>query len=183
MMIAWGAVATVSAANSYAALCDSDEINRRIIASPAATYESARRECQEAHKAELAERAEKLRACLAVKSAMNPDGDVAYMTDSCLESIGPTEEQKAATARLERAYGESAAQRAVQAKAEAAWAKRPKSVSIGMTVEQVRKTQWGNPSRINSTVGRYGTREQWVYGGSQYLYFENGILTAIQQSR
>jgi len=32
---------------------------------------------------------------------------------------------------------------------------------------------------INRTTGSYGTHEQWVYGGS-YLYFQNGVLTTIQ---
>lgn len=38
---------------------------------------------------------------------------------------------------------------------------------------------WGEPLDINTTTGSYGTHEQWVYGTS-YLYFENGILTTIQ---
>ena len=37
----------------------------------------------------------------------------------------------------------------------------------------------GNPQKINKTTTIYGTSEQWVYYGL-YLYFENGILTTIQ---
>lgn len=40
---------------------------------------------------------------------------------------------------------------------------------------------WGRPERVNSTTNQRGTREQWVYGGHRnYLYFEGGRLTTIQ---
>lgn len=52
-------------------------------------------------------------------------------------------------------------------------------VLIGMTSTQCRES-WGSPKTINRTTSRYGVREQWVYAGSRYLYFENGILTTIQ---
>lgn len=52
---------------------------------------------------------------------------------------------------------------------------------IGMTKEQVvKRTNWGTPNDINRTITAGGTREQWVYGIGRYLYFSNGILTAIQ---
>jgi hypothetical protein len=51
-------------------------------------------------------------------------------------------------------------------------------VKIGMSREQVRLS-WGEPKDINSTITRRGTSEQWVYSGN-YLYFENGKLTTIQ---
>lgn len=49
---------------------------------------------------------------------------------------------------------------------------------IGMTKEMCRES-WGEPKRVNKTTTAYGVREQWVYSNS-YLYFENGILTTIQ---
>jgi hypothetical protein len=59
---------------------------------------------------------------------------------------------------------------------------------IGMTPKQViNDTTWGAPTRVNRTTTASGVREQWVYdhcgynrcyGG--YLYFTNGVLTAIQ---
>ena len=74
----------------------------------------------------------------------------------------------------------SAAQKkAKQAKAEAAWKARG-GVKIGMTTAQVLKSNWGKPNNINRTTTRNGTHEQWVYGGHNNLYFDNGILTAIQ---
>jgi hypothetical protein len=57
--------------------------------------------------------------------------------------------------------------------------------TIGMTKEEVAKTCWGlkKPEHINQT--RYATHveEQWVYESSNYLYFRDGFLTAIQTSR
>lgn len=51
-------------------------------------------------------------------------------------------------------------------------------ISIGMTKEQA-IVSWGNPKDINRTVVGSGVHEQWVYG-SQFLYFDNGILTSFQ---
>ena len=54
-------------------------------------------------------------------------------------------------------------------------------VRVGMTAEQVLKeTSWGKPRSINRTTNAHGTREQWVYGYPNYLYFTNGVLTSIQ---
>jgi hypothetical protein len=53
-------------------------------------------------------------------------------------------------------------------------------VKIGMTKEEVLKSNWGKPESINKTTTTTGTREQWIYGGRKYLYFTNGILTGIQ---
>lgn len=50
-----------------------------------------------------------------------------------------------------------------------------------MTKEDVLQSSWGRPESINTTTTSNGTREQWVYRGLRnYLYFENGVLTAIQ---
>jgi hypothetical protein len=51
---------------------------------------------------------------------------------------------------------------------------------VGMTKEQAR-ISWGNPIKVNRTVGEYGTREQWIYGGQAYVYFDDDKLSAIQQ--
>lgn len=53
-------------------------------------------------------------------------------------------------------------------------------VFIGMSAEEVRTVGWGRPDSINRTTTARGTREQWVYGGRNYLYFEDGFLTTIQ---
>ena len=39
---------------------------------------------------------------------------------------------------------------------------------------------WGNPININRTIVKGLTSEQWVYGWGTYLYFDNGVLSAIQ---
>lgn len=65
-------------------------------------------------------------------------------------------------------------------RAEAAIAQR--EVFIGMTADEARLS-WGEPSRINSTIGSYGRHEQWVYrrsGGTQYIYIQNGKVSSIQ---
>ena len=53
--------------------------------------------------------------------------------------------------------------------------------SIGMTSSEVRSSSWGSPNDINKTTTAYGVNEQWVYGGGRYIYFEDGIVSAIQE--
>lgn len=61
-------------------------------------------------------------------------------------------------------------------------------VKIGMSAKTViNETSWGAPKKINRTTTASGVREQWIYDHcgynrcySGYLYFTNGILTAIQ---
>lgn len=57
-----------------------------------------------------------------------------------------------------------------------------REVSIGMTPDQVRLA-WGPPERIHETITAAGRRQQWVYPGQSFLYFENGVVTAIQRTR
>ncbi len=52
-------------------------------------------------------------------------------------------------------------------------------VVLGMSKEMC-ISAWGNPIDVNRTIVKGLTHEQWVYGWSTYLYFDNGILTAIQ---
>lgn len=56
-------------------------------------------------------------------------------------------------------------------------------VSVGMTAQQVRRS-WGTPSKVNKSVGSYGTHEQWVYDRGdyrfQYVYVDNGVVTGVQ---
>lgn len=56
---------------------------------------------------------------------------------------------------------------------------RKEGVNIGMTSERVLLSSWGRPEKVNRTTYSQGVHEQWVYSGG-YLYFEDGILTAIQ---
>lgn len=55
-------------------------------------------------------------------------------------------------------------------------------IGIGMTKEQV-AAAWGRPYKVNkSQYASGGIHEQWVINemGSTYVYFEDGICTAIQ---
>jgi len=59
---------------------------------------------------------------------------------------------------------------------------KTENVMIGMNEEET-YLSWGNPDVRNNTIGASGVRVQWVYRTqykSNYLYFENGVLTAIQ---
>lgn len=86
-------------------------------------------------------------------------------------------------AKLEAFKAEQMAEKEAEAakakKAAAAWKARG-GVKIGMTREQALASNWGKPSKVNKTIHSNGTHEQWVYGGHNYLYFENGILASIQ---
>ncbi len=94
------------------------------------------------------------------------------------------QEEKKAQQRAEKAA------RIAQEKAERERAKRLEeqrrqaakpSPRIGMTRQQVvNDTHWGRPYDINRTTSSSGVREQWVYGNRRYLYFDNGVLTVIQ---
>jgi hypothetical protein len=53
-------------------------------------------------------------------------------------------------------------------------------VKIGWTKEMCIDA-WGKPIDINKTTVSNGIHEQWVYSLKKYLYFDNGILTAIQE--
>jgi hypothetical protein len=56
-------------------------------------------------------------------------------------------------------------------------------VAIGMSKAMVRAA-WGEPDDINTMITGYGRDEQWVYRRGdfrgQYVYFENGRVTAMQ---
>ncbi len=54
-----------------------------------------------------------------------------------------------------------------------------RKVVIGMTKEMC-VAAWGKPSEINKTTATYGVHEQWVYNIKTYLYFDDDILTTIQ---
>lgn len=85
-----------------------------------------------------------------------------------------------AAAVANRQRDAAAKARAAEEKAELAQRRRD-GVQIGMSAERVLQSSWGKPERVNRTVRANSVREQWVYPGRHnYLYFENGILTSIQ---
>jgi Ni/Co efflux regulator RcnB len=56
-------------------------------------------------------------------------------------------------------------------------------VKIGLTAEGVQASCWGKPQRINETVTASHRHAQWVYGGGQYVYLTDGVVTSIQLRR
>lgn len=61
--------------------------------------------------------------------------------------------------------------------------KKPKPLPdpyVGMSSKAALKSAWGEPDKVNTTITSSGRREQWVYRDGSYLYFTNGVLTAIQ---
>lgn len=106
------------------------------------------------------------------------DGQEGYITYGALEEsemldevTGKTERLMEIDPRLPRLvkeFGEANARRIVDEK-----------VWVGMTDEMAR-ISWGRPRSVNRTTSAYGVREQWVYPNSKYLYFEDGVLTTIQ---
>ena len=55
-------------------------------------------------------------------------------------------------------------------------------IRVGMTKQQVLNSSWGQPDRIHTTIIGSRLREQWVYGTNN-LFFEDGVLTAVQTAR
>jgi hypothetical protein len=55
-----------------------------------------------------------------------------------------------------------------------------KKIAVGFDA-CLAKAAWGEPKDINRTIYSFGTHEQWVYGASQYVYIEDGKVSAIQQ--
>lgn len=52
---------------------------------------------------------------------------------------------------------------------------------LGMTTNEVENSAWGKPDTINKTTYAWGTTEQWCYSDNKYVYFDNGIVTAISE--
>ncbi len=58
--------------------------------------------------------------------------------------------------------------------------RRSRSPELGMSKNDVVDGPLGYPDSINSSKGRWGVHEQWVYRGKVTLYFENEILKSMQ---
>lgn len=58
-------------------------------------------------------------------------------------------------------------------------------IMVGMTAAHVRRA-WGEPTKINVTLGASGRTEQWVYRGrnfrDDYVYVDNGVVRSVQGS-
>ncbi len=80
-------------------------------------------------------------------------------------TVAATKKTKLANEKAER-----------QAKAQ----KKSEGVSIGMSQQDALDSSWGRPTKVNRTTTGKTVSEQWVYEGSGYLYFTDGVLTAYQ---
>lgn len=78
-------------------------------------------------------------------------------------------------------YNETSAYTEEQLSRRVAVANNMSDPYIGMTTDEVLQSTWGVPEDINKTTYSWGTTEQWVYSGYRYIYFENGIVVAIQE--
>lgn len=56
-----------------------------------------------------------------------------------------------------------------------------KGPSIGMSKNEIEASTWGKPKKINKTTYEWGTTEQWCYSNYRYIYFKNGVVTAISE--
>lgn len=101
-----------------------------------------------------------------------------YFAGSCIWSdFTRPEREAAAQQRASQQLAEAEAVRATLIEG----AVRGGNIIIGMSDADVRRS-WGTPDSVNRTTLANGVREQWVYRRG-YLYFENSILTVIQEKR
>jgi hypothetical protein len=116
-------------------------------------------------------------AALAEMRKGNPDAAVSMLVPC--EGLADLSAHRDALARARVAAEAASKKRLAQVEADARAQRRREGVSIGMTQADALASSWGRPEKVNRTTTVRGEREQWVYPGG-YLYFENGILTAIQ---
>jgi hypothetical protein len=117
------------------------------------------------------------------ESAGNDDNEIEedYMKDIPNSYNGPfAEDILAFKNETDGKYYQEQANQTNATEAEASVDPKTEGVRIGMTQDQVLNSLWGHPQSVNRTTTAYGVHEQWVYGGNNYLYFEDGSLTDIQ---
>lgn len=82
-------------------------------------------------------------------------------------------------ARLDAQVKKEETQRERQEQQRELASRKSKGVVIGMTEKEVLQSSWGRPESINRTTNSFRVSEQWVYGGRNYLYFQDGYLKPI----
>jgi predicted nuclease with TOPRIM domain len=95
--------------------------------------------------------------------------EIAAVEKEIAESEGGTKKATARRAELMKKHNDKEAVDAIMAE----------KVYAGMTKEMVFDS-WGKPDEVDSSIGTVGRHEVWVYGGTQFLYFEDGVLTTIK---
>lgn len=123
-------------------------------------------------------------SAFAINKCTDKNGQVTYQEHACSNSDASSQTVKTAPSL---STGDDAAGQARLAKIKSDNAKFDAmidgKVMRGMSESQVQNA-WGRPTKINRSVGSYGTHEQWVYdrgrNGAQYIYFENGVVSSMQ---
>lgn len=108
----------------------------------------------------------------AINKCTDAAGKISYQVDRC------PKDNVAASVKVQAAPPEDPRENAFNAAAARG------RIVTGMSETHVRRS-WGTPTKINRSTGSYGVHEQWVYengsiGRSQYVYFQNGVVTSIQ---
>jgi hypothetical protein len=91
--------------------------------------------------------------------------------------------QDADEVKARRKHQEAVANRAQEIQAQKEYVEQRLArggVKIGMTEQQVLASSWGSPDKRNHTITPLARTEQWVYADQYFLYFTDGVLTAIQ---
>lgn len=130
-----------------------------------------------------------------------PDGKVNFTDSPCAASEAVQTLDRVPPQGLDKVFKDIEDSKARRAENERVWAERERAeatrlyrrqahagLELGMTASQVRAHPvWGGPDEVNATRLPGLTREQWVYGVDpeneyerMYLYFDNGVLTTIQ---
>lgn len=123
-----------------------------------------------------------IEALIQVASKKLKENDPQWVVSELGKCVGVMTEQKAIALREKAVLAQAKkldVERAAMEKAIKA-AKKKEGVRIGMSMQDVIDSSWGKPEKVNRTTNVRGTHEQWVYGSGSYLYFDDGILTSIQ---
>lgn len=123
----------------------------------------------------------------AVNKCTGPDGKVVYQATPCEGAAGGAKVNLSGAGQSDpQSPGSSYWLReaaSLQRRDRIEQAIQRGQVIVGMTAAQAARA-WGQPGRVNTTVTASGTREQWVYGsgrqGRQYIYVDDGVVTAAQ---
>lgn len=116
----------------------------------------------------------------ALKTAKDKSQPLSHRLAAVERAEKSSPEQAAGLARLKAQLNKAVAQEAERERRAIAAKKRSEGVSIGMSKDDVLASSWGRPQSINRSIYSFGEREQWVYGGGNYLYFKDGVLNSIQ---
>lgn len=107
------------------------------------------------------------------------DGFAVYASDQWLNAEKECVERSNTVRQRENQERKRAEK--IEAERRAKIPKKPEA-KIGMTKDQVKKSRWGTPTYIDITTNSKGTYEKWRYYLGT-LYFTNGKLTSIEQSK